>query len=486
MTSATSLKRSVGQWRRFTPSDITFGFATAILILAAIGGLFIQRLFFRVELTDMVFHTHRVIQQLEALLTGMGQIEAAALSYSLAGREEYLATYKAKMATIDGDFARLRALATDSEPEKMQLHALEEAVRDIRSALDLLVALPHAHPRPEHLERENALVLKGKKAMDAFRVAVSHLQDEAEQVLSDRITALKRTWNHTLGLLLIGIGLSTGIIAWLFGTIRSETRMRLHIQEALERSHDELESRVAERTRQLIVTNERLSSLSRQIIRVQEDERRRIARDLHDEIGQLLSAVKLSLQDVQDRVEGTQIHPLVCDSLDVLGQLLQHVRSLALELRPSLLDELGLHEASKWYVKQFAKRAGLTVTFEAEGAWERLPDEIEIACFRVLQEGLTNISKHARATQASVRLIRMNDHLDLTISDNGIGFLFNEARSAAVSQGTSLGLLSMEERLRLVGGTLDIVSAAGGGTELKAQFPLRRDGETLVLSGGPV
>ncbi len=157
---------------------------------------------------------------------------------------------------------------------------------------------------------------------------------------------------------------------------------------------------------------------------------------------------------------------------------------MALELRPSLLDELGLHEASKWYVKQFAKRAGLIVTFEAEGVWEGLPEEIEIACFRVLQEALTNISKHARATQASVKLMRLNNRLDLTIVDNGIGFLFNEARSAALVQGTSLGLLGMEERLRLVGGTLDIVSATGAGTELKAQFPLRRDGETLVLSGG--
>jgi signal transduction histidine kinase len=484
MTSEPSSKPPAATLRRFTPSDITLGFATAILILAAIGALFIQRLFFRVELTDMVFHSHRVIQQLEGLLTDMGQIEAAALSYSLAGREEYLATYRAKMATIDSDLAGLRVIATDSEPEKMQLRALEEAVREIRGNLDELVALPHAQPLAGHLERENILVSNSKKAMDVFHVAVAHLQEEAEQLLSDRITALKQTWNHTLGLLLIGIGLSTGIMAWLFGTIRTETRTRLRIQEALERSHEELETRVVERTCQLVAANERLSSLSRQIIRVQEDERRRIARDLHDEIGQLLSAVKLSLQDVQDRVEGTQIHPLVCDSLEVLGQLLQRVRGLALELRPSLLDELGLHEASKWYVKQFAKRAGLIVTFEAEGVWEGLPEEIEIACFRVLQEALTNISKHARATQASVKLMRLNNRLDLTIVDNGIGFLFNEARSAALVQGTSLGLLGMEERLRLVGGTLDIVSATGAGTELKAQFPLRRDGETLVLSGG--
>ncbi|HJT21419.1 MAG TPA: CHASE3 domain-containing protein [Nitrospira sp.] len=485
MTSESSLKSPVAPSRRFTLSDITFGFATAILILAAIGGLFVQSLFFRVELTDMVFHTHRVLQQLEELLTDMGQFEAAALSYSLAGREEYLTTYKAKRATIDGDLAALRSIATDSDSERLQLQAVEDAVRDILSSLDELVALPHARPQAEHLQREDMLVFKGKKAMDAFHMAVAHLQEEAKQLLSDRITDLKRTWNHTLGLLLIGIGLSTGIIAWLFGTIRTETRTRLRIQEALERSHDELESRVAERTRQLVVTNERLSSLSRRIIRVQEDERRRIARDLHDEIGQLLSAVKLSLQDVQDRVEGSPVHPLVCDSLDVLGQLLQRVRSLALELRPSLLDELGLHEASKWYVKQFGTRAGLTVTFQAEGAWEDLPEEIEIACFRVLQEALTNIGKHAHATQASVKLIRLNDHLDLTIADNGTGFLFNEARSAALIRGTSLGLVGMEERLRLVGGTLDIVSATGAGTEVRAQFPLRRDGETLVLSGGP-
>src|SRR5262249_30337828 len=153
------------------------------------------------------------------------------------------------------------------------------------------------------------------------------------------------------------------LLAWLLWMIRVETKRRRVAQQKLERSHAELEIRVQERTGQLVAANARLSCVSKQMIQVLEDERRAIARDLHDDIGHALTAVKMNAQEIAERVQRTPLEPLVQDSLEILGPLLQRVRGLALELRPSLLDELGLREASKWYLNKFAKRSGLTITF---------------------------------------------------------------------------------------------------------------------------
>lgn len=484
MPSESHSEHLSAQERRLTFSDITFGFLTAMLILATIAGLFVRTLLSRVELTNVVIQTHHVIRQLERLLTDLSDAESAALSYSLAGTEHYLPSYKTNVAAVDDDLKQLRLLVTDNEDQIRRLKTVEEAAREKRRLMDLLIALPHSSQLTVvHLHSEEALVLEGKKAMDILQTTVQNMQEEGERLLSIRVAALERSRNHTVALLLVGILITTFILGWLFLVIRLETSTRMQAQAALQHSHEQLETRVQERTAQLVSANDRLSALSRQIIQVQEDERRHIARDLHDEIGQSLTAVKLNLQEIDDMVDGAPAGPLVKDSLSVLGQLLQRVRSMALELRPSLLDELGLREASKWYVTRQGARAGLTTTFEADSPWERMSEEIEIACFRVLQESLTNIIKHARATTVSVTLKQTHDCLDLRICDNGVGFSPEEARLRAL-RGESTGLLGMEERLRLVGGTLTIQSARGTGTEVNAKFPLQRiDVETTALEG---
>jgi signal transduction histidine kinase len=483
MSQQSSSEPSFSPKRRHRFSYVDVGFFTAILILAAIAGLFVKNLFVRVEQTDLVVHTHHVIQQLENLLTDVSDTESTALSYSLAGRTRYLGAYRIKTDAVNEDLAQLRLLTADHRRETMQLPMVEDSVRHIRQVLDRLVTLPHNRITADHLEKEEVLVSEESNAMDAVHAAVTRAQEDMEQLLEVRIADLERTRTHTVILSLSGIAVTTVIAGWLFWTVRRETRTRLQTQEALERSHEQLESRVHERTLQLVDANERLSALSRKIIQIQEAERRSLARDLHDEIGQSLTAVKLNLQEIEDRVEGTLIESLARDSLDALGQLLQLVRSLALELRPSLLDELGLYEASKWYVKQFEKRTGLTIAFDAQNSMERVPEEIEIACFRVLQEALTNVVRHAHATTVSVRLNRTRDHLELSVGDNGVGFSFMEARSRALS-GASLGLLGMEERLRLTGGSFHVLSANGTGTEVNAKFPLQTiDAEHTLFDG---
>lgn len=241
-------------------------------------------------------------------------------------------------------------------------------------------------------------------------------------------------------------------------------------QKALKDAHEELEVRVTERTADLREANERLRVLSRRLMEIQELERRAIARDLHDEIGQALTAIKLNLRELRTHPNCEPVEDQIADSLEILAQVLQRVRSLALDLRPSLLDELGLVPALRWYVGRQAERAGWQLRFSAEGVTGRPSPEIEIACFRLAQEALTNVVRHSQAKEVDVLLERSSHALTLVIRDNGIGFDQDAVRSGA-RVGTSVGLSGMEERVRLVGGTFKIESTPAAGTEIRASFP---------------
>ena len=214
--------------------------------------------------------------------------------------------------------------------------------------------------------------------------------------------------------------------------------------------------------------NEQLHVLSRRLFQIQEDERRHLARELHDQLGQALTAAKIDLQAAQRLEERAAIVQRLDDSIAILERLLQQVRQLSLELHPPLLDDLGLVPALRWYLDQQAQRAGLRVEFFADPALERVDAAIETACFRVAQEALTNVVRHARAQTVSVELDRTPEVLHLVVRDDGIGFDVVTAQ-----QGASLGLLGMRERVALLGGELDCKSAPGRGTEVHAFFPVR-------------
>ena len=229
------------------------------------------------------------------------------------------------------------------------------------------------------------------------------------------------------------------------------------VQIALRQTNEELGGRV-----------EQLHVLSRRLFQIQEDERRHLARELHDQMGQALTAAKIDLQVAQRLEERTAIVGRLDDSIAILERLLQQTRQLSLELRPPLLDDLGLVPALRWYLDREAQRAGLRVELFANPAMERVDAAIETACFRVAQEGLTNVMRHARAQTVSVEVHRALEVLHLVVRDDGIGFDVVTAQQSA-----RLGTLGMRERVALVGGELDCKSAPGRGTEVHAFFPVR-------------
>jgi len=215
---------------------------------------------------------------------------------------------------------------------------------------------------------------------------------------------------------------------------------------------------------------ERLKVLSKRLIEVQEYERRKLARELHDEVGQILTAIKINLQTAT-RVTEPDAAPHLNESVDLVDEVLNHVRNMSLDLRPSMLDDLGLVPALRWYVDKQSRRAGLQANISADVSGKRFAPEIEITCYRILQEAMNNVIKHSSAEKLNVELWNDAQELHLRIADDGKGFNVYSALRRALN-GESTGILGMQERVELVGGKLRINSVVGEGTDIHAIFPV--------------
>jgi len=216
----------------------------------------------------------------------------------------------------------------------------------------------------------------------------------------------------------------------------------------------------------------RLAALSHRVLEVQETERREVARELHDEIGQALTAVKLGLEALR-RAPGSRVDPAAfTDSLELVENALQQVRSLTLDLRPGVLDDLGLAPALRWLAERQQKLTGIRLETDIDLPAARLDPAIETACFRIAQEAITNSLRHAGPQRVSLSARVGDGTLSLVVADDGAGFDLAAARAAGAA-GRSAGLTGMEERARLAGGQLEVRTARGGGTEVRARFALR-------------
>jgi PAS domain S-box-containing protein len=207
---------------------------------------------------------------------------------------------------------------------------------------------------------------------------------------------------------------------------------------------------------------EQLHALSSKLLQAQEAERRAVARELHDDFGQVLTAIRLNLMR-KERDEA--------ETISLVDGAIARMRDLAHDLRPPMLDELGLAASLRWYVEREARRAGLEFHFAIAPPELRPPPGVETTCFRVAQEAFTNVIRHAQARRVDVELRVAGDALELVVHDDGRGFDVDGARRRA-ARGKSQGLLSMQERVALAGGKLEIDSAPGQGTAVRARLPL--------------
>jgi PAS domain S-box-containing protein len=218
---------------------------------------------------------------------------------------------------------------------------------------------------------------------------------------------------------------------------------------------------------------EALRKYSRQLIEAQESERQNIARELHDEIGQVLTAVRIGLDTVKRSLKAGDALPQLDDNIVIVDQALRRVRDLSLELHPVLLDDLGLTSALRWYTERYTQWTGIRTDLKLLNleTKTRFARELETACFRVVQEALTNVARHAQATHAAIELRRTNESLHLNIVDDGVGFDLSALQKRDAGHVT-LGLRSMEERAQALSGTFEIISSPSAGTKINLVLPL--------------
>lgn len=286
----------------------------------------------------------------------------------------------------------------------------------------------------------------------------------------------------------------TGEIIGFQGTT-IEITDRKKAEAALEKAREELEEKVAERTTDLrraneilrgeIVERERIENellgsqrqgreLSAHLLSVREEEDRRIAREVHDELGQTLIALKIDLTRASDKISNlpnpkirAQIGERFPAMLEIVDAAMEKTRKIILDLRPGVLDELGLAAAVEWQVKDFQKRAGVKCELEINFVEEELNQDLTTAMFRILQECLTNITRHSGASKAKIRLKKEDERLILRVEDDGRGI-----SAAELEKRNSFGIMGMRERASLLGGTLEIERIGEtGGTRVTIQIP---------------
>jgi PAS domain S-box-containing protein len=215
---------------------------------------------------------------------------------------------------------------------------------------------------------------------------------------------------------------------------------------------------------------EALQRYPRQLIEAQEAERQSVARELHDQIGQVLTAIHLNLQAVRKTCETKEASVLIDEGVAIVDEALGQVRNLSFELRPSLLDDLGLAAALRWYTDRFTQRTGIQATtlINLPDLSQRLTKDLETACFRIAQEAFTNVVRHAQARNVAVTLQKLNGQVRLSVKDDGVGFDVHSQNLAPFT--THLGLRGMRERALALGGRLEVRSSERG-TRISASFP---------------
>jgi signal transduction histidine kinase len=293
-------------------------------------------------------------------------------------------------------------------------------------------------------------VLPRRKAVMELAREVAKLNKENLERERQRIRQSQETLNSFL-LKMMGFALGLGTVVALVTTYRVGV---------LERRHDEQTHRIEE-------AEKNLRRLSRRLVQTQEVERKSLSRELHDEVGQMLTGLGIELGNLQSpRSSDDEFRSRVDDAKRLNTEAMRAIRDLAMGLRPSMLDDLGLAPALEWQGREFSRHTGVPASVTVDGTLDDLPEAHRTCIYRVVQEALTNCAKHAKAKNVLVSVHGRSDSVEALIEDDGIGY--NTA-----SRSVGLGLLGIEERVQELEGTLQIISQPGKGTTLRVQIPVK-------------
>jgi signal transduction histidine kinase len=387
------------------------------------------------------------------LLIGSVYARDALLDPNLAAADAYRRQLHTTYTAVDAALDRYVPVL-DTPVEQARIARLREEVGTFRATMLEVLESRNARGGEEArllLQRRivprREVVIRASEEVQALnRAAFVQQQDTITEVYR---VMQRRVWQQ-LGLALVA-SLGIAVLASLYAG-----RLEGHLRRQRARDAQNAED---------------LQRLSAKLITAQEEERRSIARELHDEVGQVLTAIKVELAVAQSALEASGAHARVLEDARVITEgALQTVRDLSHLLHPSMLDDLGLVAALDWYLRGVSKRHDLRTTVQHEGMSDRIAVETEVAAFRIVQEALTNVVRHAHARSCLVALRRLGQTLSLTIEDDGIGI---DMAGVDANQRRGLGLVGIRERVIQLRGSFCIARVAGGGTRIVVELPAR-------------
>jgi signal transduction histidine kinase len=293
---------------------------------------------------------------------------------------------------------------------------------------------------------------------------------------------------------MVGFMLFSGFIIALGETNRRSLLRSRSAEQRLQKAHDELEQTVKDRTTDLTTANESLKTatenyreLSVQVLRLQDEERRQIARELHDSVGQILAALGMNIAKVQHESDklSNEAARAVSENASMVDELSREIRTMSHLLHPPMLDEIGLSSALRWYVDGFSERSEIKVNLDFPEGLGRLSSEMELTIFRMIQECLTNVHRHSGSTSAAIRVWERDHRVRIEVQDHGKGIPPEKQADLNSSGRAGVGFRGMRERLRKLDGTLEIRSDAMGTTVI-ASLPLSNASDGTAAKSGVI
>lgn len=425
----------------------------AVILLLATGAVALVTVEHMRATRELVLHAYVVRGLLKDLKADADENHANFELYQLMRNRQDAEDLQAGIRKQDATFQALSHLTNTNSTQQGYLQRfhvlLDEDINQLRHCLDGTDCL--ASNPTEKAEQTTAISVR--------RRTMSDMLDNRESMEAQVLQFRLQTWDRLFTRVVVSL-----IIAFILALILLLYNFNLLVREIEHRKQQEwIERKNAESYR----------ALSARILELQDVERRKIARELHDSVGQSLAAVRLNLGRLQRR-ESELGNPngsaTLAESLDLTDRAITEVRTISHLLHPPLLDELGFHSAARWYTEGFAKRSGIQVDLHVTGTADRLAKEVELALFRVLQESLTNVYKHAKANHVDIDVECTPTQVALSVTDNGRGISPRILAQFRAGEAGGIGLAGMRERLAELGGKLQVDSSTKG-TRIRVILP---------------
>jgi signal transduction histidine kinase len=443
-----------GPWYVAVPPILLVAFLTGLFFLASAGQTRLQRANERVHISQ---------ERQQALADYLGLIrdcEASQRGYVLTGDEQYLKPYNAALPRVEPTLDHLRDTYAENPKALIHINDLRTLTSKKLGELEATVALYRAQGAARAIQLVRTDV--GEQVMDDIRTTVGTLQSEENHELWDATAGWRTDLRLTRWMTAGGAALNIFLVVVAFRLVFTDLHRRTRQATELIGEKTELERLVAERTQEL-------AHLSTHLQSVAEREKYALARELHDELGGLLVASRMDLswveqhappfdEDVQQRIR--RIHDYLTAGVDLKRRVVE-------ELRPTLLDSMGLFAAMRWQFKEACSRSGLKCTEVYPDVEPAFAPEAAIAVFRICQEAVTNILKHAQAKCVEVSVVIEDGDFTLRIADDGKGVPAHRLRAIGAH-----GLASMRHRVMALGGSFDLESPPDGGTVVTVHLPL--------------